>query len=114
MLFTAYMVTPILMFLFVQMKGILKIPLLILLGFFAISIVPVMMAIVIENFDDNRSFANGVYMAVSFILQAIATLLVGFLSDLVDLRFTFLVSAGLLPLGLLFIKFLPVKIEEKI
>jgi len=40
-------------------------------------------------------------------LHSMAILLVGYLSDLVDLRFTFLISAGLLPLGLLFIRFLP-------
>ncbi len=106
-LFFSYIATPVLMFLFVQVHGFLKIPLLILLGFSAISIVPVMMAVVIENFSDNRSFANGIYMALSFIMQAFATLLVGYLSDLVDLRFTFLVSAGLLPFGLLIIRFLP-------
>lgn len=107
LLFSSYIVTPILMFLFVQADGILKILLLVLLGFFAIAIVPVLMAVVIENFSDNRSFANGVYMALSFVLHSMAILLVGFLSDLVDLRFTFLISAGLLPLGLVFIHFLP-------
>jgi FSR family fosmidomycin resistance protein-like MFS transporter len=107
MLFVSYFATPILMFLFIQSKGILQIPLLMLLGFFAISIVPVLMAVVIENFSDNRSFANGIYMALSFVLQAIATLMVGFLSDLVDLRLTFMVSAALLPAGLIFIHFLP-------
>jgi len=107
LLFSSYIVTPILMFLFVQADGILKILLLVLLGFFAIAIVPVLMAVVIENFSDNRSFANGVYMALSFVLHSMAILLVGFLSDLVDLRFTFLISAALLPLGLVFIHFLP-------
>jgi len=107
LLFSSYLVTPILMFLFIQADGVWKILLLVLLGFFAIAIVPVLMAVVIENFSDNRSFANGVYMAISFILHSIAILMVGYLSDLVDLRFTFLISAGLLPLGLLFINFLP-------
>lgn len=107
MLFTSYIATPFLMFLFVHTDGIIKIPLLILLGFFSISIAPVMMAVVIENFENNRAFANGIYMAVNFVLQAAATLLVGYLSDLVDLRFTFLISAGLLPIGILFINFLP-------
>lgn len=107
LLFSSYLVTPILMFFFIQADGILKILLLVLLGFFAIAIVPVLMAVVIENFSDNRSFANGVYMAISFILHSIAILLVGYLSDLVDLRFTFLISAAVLPLGLLFINLLP-------
>lgn len=107
MLIISFITTPIFMFLFIQTTSLWQIPLLILLGFFAISIVPVIMAIVMENYPKNRSFANGIYMAVSFILSALAVLLVGFLSDLVDLRFTFMVSAGLLPLGLPFIFMLP-------
>ena len=107
MLFISYLATPILMVLFVQSNTIMKIPLLILLGFFAIAIVPVLMAVVIENTSENRSFANGIYMALSFALQALATFLVGFISDLSSLRITFLISAGVLPLGLLFIRLLP-------
>jgi len=107
MLVISFIATPIFMFLFLQSSGAFQIPLLILMGFFAIAITPVIMAIVLENYPGNRSFANGVYMAVSFIIQALAILLVGFLSDLVDLRFTFMISAGLLPLGLFFIRLLP-------
>lgn len=107
MLVISFTATPIFMFLFLQSSGAFQIPLLILMGFFAIAITPVIMAIVLENYPGNRSFANGVYMAVSFVIQALAILLVGFLSDLVDLRFTFMISAGLLPLGLLFIRLLP-------
>jgi FSR family fosmidomycin resistance protein-like MFS transporter len=107
MLVISFVLTPILMILFVQSDNLMKIPLLILLGFFAIAIVPVLMAIVIENASKNRSFANGVYMALSFAIQALATFLVGFISDLSSLRATFFISAGLLPIGLLVIKFLP-------
>ena len=107
MLVISFTATPIFMFLFLQSSGAFQIPLLILMGFFAIAITPVIMAIVLENYPGNRSFANGVYMAVSFVIQALAILLVGFLSDLVDLRFTFMISAGLLPLGLFFIRLLP-------
>lgn len=107
MLLVSYIATPILMVLFVQSNTLLKIPLLILLGFFAIAIVPVLMAVVIENTSENRSFANGIFMALSFALQALATFLVGYISDLSNLRFTFMLSAGFLPLGLIFIFFLP-------
>lgn len=113
MLFISYLATPILMVLFVQSNIIMKIPLLILLGFFAIAISPVLMAVVIENTSENRSFANGIYMALSFALQALATFLVGFISDLSSLRVTFLISAGFLPLGLIFITFLPKTTEKK-
>jgi FSR family fosmidomycin resistance protein-like MFS transporter len=107
MLFVSYIATPILMVLFVKSNTLFKIPLLILLGFFAVAIVPVLMAVVIENTSENRSFANGIYMALSFALQALATFLVGYISDLSNLRFTFMLSAGFLPLGLVFIFFLP-------
>ena len=107
MLFVSYIATPVLMVLFVQSSTIMKIPLLILLGLFGIAISPVLMAIVIENTSENRSFANGIYMALGFVVQALATVLVGYISDLSTLRFTFLLSAGFLPLGLIFIFFLP-------
>ena len=107
MLFISYIVTPIIMFLFVQSNALLRIPILQLLGFFSLSVTPVILAVVLENASVNRSFANGIFMAVSFLIQALATLMVGFISDLVDLRFTFLLSAALLPVGILVIRLLP-------
>ena len=107
MLAISYIATPIFMFLFIQTKSLWQIPLLVLLGFFGISVIPVFMAIVLENFPDNRSFANGVYMAFNFILSALAVLLAGRLADLFGMRFTFLLSAGLIPCGLPFILLLP-------
>ena len=107
MLVISFIATPIFMLLFLHSSSAFQIPLLILMGFFAIAVTPVIMAIVLENYPDNRSFANGVYMAISFIIQALAILLVGFLSDLVDLRFTFMISAGIIPFGLLVIRLLP-------
>ena len=107
MLVISFCVTPVLMYFFVHSEGLAQIPLLILLGMAAISVVPVLMAIVLENSIENRSFANGIYMATSFILTSVAVFLVGFLSDIFDLRLTFLISAGVLPLGLPFIMLLP-------
>jgi MFS family permease len=65
------------------------------------------MAIIIENYPDQRSFANGLYMMLSFILQSLAVLLIGFLSDIVSLRFAFYICTAVLPTGLLFISLLP-------
>ena len=107
MLMISFIATPIFMVLFIQSSGLMQFPLLILLGFFAISVVPVIMAIVLENAPENRFLANGIYMAISFVLQAAAVLLVGILADQVDLRFTMLLSAGVLPLALPFILLLP-------
>ena len=103
----SYIMTPILMFLFIQVKGWLNLPLLVLLGFFAFAVIPVIMAIVMENYPANRSFANGIYMAFNFIVNSLAVVLTGRLGDLVNLRFTFLLSAGLILIGIPFIFFLP-------
>lgn len=107
MLVISFIATPILMVSFIFASNSLRIPLLVLLGFAAISVVPVIMAIVLENASENRSLANGVYMAINFILSAVSILLVGFLSDLVDFRFTFFISAALLTLCTPFIFMLP-------
>ena len=103
MLVISFIFTPIFMLLFVQSTGVIKILLLILVGFFGLSVTPVMMAIVIESYPEQKSFANGMYMMVNFIISAVAVLLVGFLSDLVTLRFAFLISTAILPFGLFFI-----------
>jgi FSR family fosmidomycin resistance protein-like MFS transporter len=107
MLLISYITSPILMFLFVNASGFLQIALLIFLGITAIAIGPVLLALVHENAVENRSFANGIFMAVSFLLNALAILIVGIVSDLVDLRFTFLIAAGLVPLGIPLIFLLP-------
>jgi MFS transporter, FSR family, fosmidomycin resistance protein len=112
MLVISFVATPILMFLFVRANAFWKLPLLVFLGFFAIAVVPVFMAIVMENAADQRAFANGVYMATSFVLHALAIIVVGLLADLIDLRFTFLVSAGLLPLCLPFVRLLPKSVRS--
>jgi FSR family fosmidomycin resistance protein-like MFS transporter len=107
MLTISFTLTPVLMFLLTITRDLWQIPVLIFLGFFAISVTPVIMAIVMENFPENRSFANGIYMALSFLIGALATLLVGLLSDLVNMQFTFLISAGLALFGLPIIFWLP-------
>lgn len=103
----SFTATPLLMFLFLQIEGYWRIPLLILLGFSSISVMPVILAVVMENFTENRSFANGVYMALSFIISAVATFGVGLISDLIDMRVTYMISAGLIALGLPVILWLP-------
>ena len=103
MIALSFIFTPIFMLLFIQSEGTIKILLLILVGFFGLSVTPVMMAIVLESYPEQKSFANGMYMMVSFIISAVAVLIVGFLSDLVTLRFAFLISTAILPFGLIFV-----------
>jgi FSR family fosmidomycin resistance protein-like MFS transporter len=107
MLLISYITVPFLVLLFLNAKGLWQVPVLVLLGFFAIASVPIFLAVVMENSPENKSFANGVYMAVSFIINAISVLLVGALADFTNFQTTFLISAGLMALGLPFIFMLP-------
>ena len=100
-------VTPIFMFVFLAISGWLRFPLLLLLGFTSLSVVPVIMALVQESFPENRALANGVYMSVSFILRSGAVLLLGMMGDTWGMRTAFVVSAVLPVFGLPFLWLLP-------
>lgn len=66
---------------FLNTSGWLAAATLFLLGFFIMSSTPVMMAIVQEQFPQNRATANGLYMTGMFVLRPVGTLLIGFLGD---------------------------------
>jgi FSR family fosmidomycin resistance protein-like MFS transporter len=95
------------MFLFLRTGGWTRFPILMVLGFTALSVTPVVMAIVQENVPENRALANGIYMALNFTIQSGAVVLVGALGDLFGLRLAFTVSAITPLLGLPFVFMLP-------
>lgn len=99
--------TPVLMFVFLATDGWVRFPLLLLLGFAALSVIPVIMALVQESFPENRALANGVYMSMSFILRSGAVLLLGMMGDSWGMRTAFAISAVLPLLGLPFLWLLP-------
>ena len=103
----AQLTTAFFMLLFLLVRGLLRLPLLLILGFSLLSLTPVIMALVQENFPENRALANGVYMAMSFLIRAGAVLLMGSIGDLFSLRTAFYVSAALMVLGLPLILKLP-------
>lgn len=86
-------VTPLLMLLFLSAGEAVRIPLLLLMGGPALAVTPVVMAMVQETFPENRALANGIYMAVSFGLRAMAVMLLGVAGDHVGLRTGFLFCA---------------------
>jgi FSR family fosmidomycin resistance protein-like MFS transporter len=67
-------------------------PLLIGLGFVGFSVMPVMLSLVQEQFPNNRATANGLYMAVIFLLRPAGTLIVGILGDRFGLQNAFLIA----------------------
>ncbi len=89
------------MLLFLQTRGWLQVPVLILIGFFELAALPVMMAYVQEGFREDRAFINGLYLSLNFVSSALAVPMVGRLADMFNFRTAFLVASYVLPLGLL-------------
>ena len=108
-LFLAQLVTALFVLIFLNVDGWLRFPLLLILGFSLLSLTPVIMALVQENFSQNRALANGVYMAMSFVIRALAILLIGTIGDVFSLRTAFYFSSGLMLLGQPLIFLLPGK-----
>jgi FSR family fosmidomycin resistance protein-like MFS transporter len=99
-LLVSMVTAPLFMLLFVILDGWIRFLVLPVLGFTALSIAPVIMALVQESFPENRAFANGVYMSLSFGLRSAAVLAVGAFGDFQGLSAAFLTSAGLMLLGI--------------
>lgn len=106
-IFVSMLATPLLMFIFLATSGWVQFPLLLMMGFTAISVTPVIMAMVQESSIENRALANGVYMALSFIIRAVVVVVLGAIGDLFSLRLTFVTGAVVPLLGLPLILLLP-------
>lgn len=108
-LFGSLLATPLLTFAFLAVDGWLRYPLLLALGLFALSVVPVIMAMMQGSFPENRAFANGVYMAMSFVVGSVAVVAVGAMGDWLGMTTAFAISAVLTLLGLPFVRKLPTR-----
>jgi FSR family fosmidomycin resistance protein-like MFS transporter len=96
-----------LMVAFMLAGGWLRLPLLVALGFTALAIMPVMMALLQERNAENRALANGMYLGLSFLSNAAATLALGILADAFSLRIAFTVSAIAPLIGIPLVAMLP-------
>jgi len=103
----AQIVAPLLLLAFLAVDGWLMFPVLVLLGFATFSAAPVLIAVVLENYSDNRATANGVFSAITFVLGSFSTVLVGYLGDRMGLQAAFTVSAIAAFVGIPFIFLLP-------
>ena len=106
-LFVSLLTTSPLMFIFLAVDGWLQFPLLLLMGFTALSVTPVIMAMVQESFPNNRALANGVYMALGFVIRSVMIVAWGALGDWLGLRWAFAASAVIPLLGLPLVLLLP-------
>lgn len=92
-LFSTMLVSSLLLILFLNLQGLAILPVLVLLGFLNLSFQPVMLALTQDHFPLLRSVANGLYMAISFISQSVAAIVIGVLGDRFGLHGAFLWSA---------------------
>ena len=95
------------MLLFINLQGWILVPILIILGFTALSTTPVLLAMVQEQLPENRALGNGIFMFISFALRPIATLAVGWMGDKMGLSSAFLASAIFSLLAIPAIFFMP-------
>ncbi len=102
-------VTPALLFVFLESEGWVLFPILVVLGFVALSTGPVVMTMVQESCPENRAFANGLYMGAGFALRGVAMLLLGMMADAYGLRRAFEISALLMVIGVVLVWRIPGK-----
>jgi len=98
---------PLLMLAFLNVSGWLLVPVLLAYGFVSISAGPVFLALIQDNFPENRAVSNGLYISMNFLLRSLVLVLVGMAGDAYGLDTTFKGSAGLALFGLFGIFMLP-------
>ena len=101
---------PLLMIAFLNVSGWLLVPVLLSYGFVSISAGPVFLALIQDNFPENRAVSNGIYISMNFLLRSLVMILVGMAGDAFGLQVAFLWSAILSLLGLVGIFMLPTEI----
>ena len=107
-IFTISLVISILaMIIFTNSIGIIQFVALTLIGASFMMELPVGMAIVQNYFPDNRSLANGIYLALSFAINAIADVILGALYDRFGGQHAFMIGAAVALLGIPFAFLLP-------
>ena len=99
-------VSPLLMWLFIILKGRFAIPVLILTGFFLFASGPVILALVHDIDSKRMSFINGIYMTLNFTLNSLMVLIVGFAADRIGLDLTYKLCALAAVLSIPFVIFL--------
>ena len=92
---------------FVFTDGIAQILSLTSLGAASMLMMPVGMAIAQENFPQNRSLANGVYLALLFAIKALSSVLSGFLYDQLGGQQTYLIGGLVIFFAIPFVFLLP-------
>lgn len=106
-IFAAMSSAALLMFVFLNSTGWMRLPILMLMGISLPATRAVLMALVQEHCPSNRAMANGTFLALSFMLESGSAVVLGALGDIMGLRTAFLLSAVILLLGSPLVRLLP-------
>ena len=109
MLLYAYLLTPIATFLFIRMPIGLNLIFLMVLGFANISMYPVLMTIVQEQFPEFRAFAMGIFQTANFIFYSIDVTIMGKISDGYGFSSAYKMGAVIMIAGIPLLLLLPKK-----
>jgi len=102
--------TPFMLILFVYISDTLfAIPLLIIIGVIMFATTPVLLAEVNIVKSEHAALINGIFMTMNFVLSAAALLMIGLLGDYFGLRTTYVITALVSFVAVLFIVRLPNK-----
>ena len=64
-------------------------PVLVSYGFVSISAGPVFLALIQDNFPENRAVSNGLYISMVFLMRSLVLVLVGMMGDAYGLQTAF-------------------------
>ena len=84
---------------FLYTQGWLRLVLLPVVGFTLLSTTPVVMALVQERVSGGRALANGIYMALNFVITSIAVVMVGAIGDRFSLHAAFMTATIVMMVG---------------
>jgi len=92
---------------FLFTPGVWRLAWLPVVGFTALSVQPVMLALVQDHAPQHRATANGAYLGLSVVSRPLSVTIIGALADLWGLRMAFIVSALAALVALAALPFLP-------
>ncbi|MDZ7723028.1 MAG: MFS transporter [candidate division KSB1 bacterium] len=98
---------PVLMWIFIISGTLIRIPVLILLGFFIFASGPVLLALVQDNGSGRPALINGIYMTINFTAGSLVSVLIGGMGDLWTLETSFKIAALVSLLGIPAVWLLP-------
>ncbi len=107
LLMFVFIVSPVLMLVFILTDGWISAPLLILLGLLIFSATPVFLAIVQDMEPDFHASANSVYMTINFVIASVVVFFIGWLGDIIPLKTVYLICTAISVAGIPFAAALP-------